>query len=389
MTKSIIIQLLQGSAWHMKQKTSALLNLSKHRRVLIAAVFAVVLAAAPVTTVYADIYEAQIKQLQAEAEGYQIEASKLRTQADSLQNEINALTAQQNALTTQIAATQAQLEQINNNIENTELRIRNVREALAQNLRSLYIEGEVSPIEMAASSNSISDYIDKEEGRNKINQAIGKNIQKLDDLKASLAQQKTDAEKVLSDQNSMKIQLGQQEATKNNLLAQTQGQESAYKELVTTKNAEAEKLREQQRLLNARFIGGAAGSGPACGGGYPAVWCEVPMDSTVDSWGMYNRECVSYTAFKVAQSGRHMPYWGGIGNANQWDDNARNQGIPVDSNPRVGDVAVSNAGYYGHVMYVEAVYGDGTIGISQYNADWRGTYSTNRISASGLVFIHF
>lgn len=84
-----------------------------------------------------------------------------------------------------------------------------------------------------------------------------------------------------------------------------------------------------------------------------------------------------------------MPYWGGIGNANQWDDNARNQGIPVDYNPQVGDVAISNAGYYGHAMYVEAVHGDGTISISQYNADWQGTYSTNRISIGNLVFIHF
>ena len=108
-----------------------------------------------------------------------------------------------------------------------------------------------------------------------------------------------------------------------------------------------------------------------------------------DNWGMYNRECVSYTAFRVAASGRHMPYWGGSGNANQWDDNARAAGIPVDGNPRVGDVAISNAGYYGHAMYVEAVHGDGTISISQYNADWRGTYSTNRISIGSLVFIHF
>ena len=40
-------------------------------------------------------------------------------------------------------------------------------------------------------------------------------------------------------------------------------------------------------------------------------------------------------------------------------------------------------------MYVEAVHGDGTISISQYNADWQGTYSTNRISVGNLVFIHF
>jgi surface antigen len=104
---------------------------------------------------------------------------------------------------------------------------------------------------------------------------------------------------------------------------------------------------------------------------------------------MYLRQCVSYTAWKVHASGRNMPYWGGFGNAKQWDDNAIAAGIPVDRNPQVGDVAVSNRGYYGHVMYVEAVHGDGTISISQYNASWDGTYSEARIPIGDLVFIHF
>jgi peptidoglycan DL-endopeptidase CwlO len=112
-------------------------------------------------------------------------------------------------------------------------------------------------------------------------------------------------------------------------------------------------------------------------------------NTSADPWGMYKRQCVSYTAWKVWKSGRYLPFWGGYGNANQWDDNARQAGIPVDGNPRVGDVAVSNSGYYGHVMYVEAVYGDGTIYVSQYNANWGGTYSEARVSIGSLVFIHF
>ena len=60
-----------------------------------------------------------------------------------------------------------------------------------------------------------------------------------------------------------------------------------------------------------------------------------------------------------------------------------------EAHARVGDVAVSNSGTYGHVMYVEAVHGDGTITISQYNADWKGNYSEGRRSTRGLTFVHF
>jgi surface antigen len=106
---------------------------------------------------------------------------------------------------------------------------------------------------------------------------------------------------------------------------------------------------------------------------------------------MFNRECVSYTAFRVANSGRHMPSWGFTdrADAKYWDDLAIRDGIPVDGNPRAGDVAVSNNGSYGHVMYVESVNGDGSINISQYNANWDGRYSTKTISVGSLRFIHF
>jgi surface antigen len=127
----------------------------------------------------------------------------------------------------------------------------------------------------------------------------------------------------------------------------------------------------------------------ACGGGYPARWCNAPLDSLIDNWGMYNRECVSYAAYKIVASGRTMPYWGGHGNANQWPANARAAGIPVDGNPKVGDVAISMAGPYGFAMYVEAVQSDGKIHVSQYNYDNQGEYSEMTISPGGLYFIHF
>lgn len=127
----------------------------------------------------------------------------------------------------------------------------------------------------------------------------------------------------------------------------------------------------------------------ASGTSYP--WANAPFPNSIpDSWGMYQRQCVSYTAWKVASSGRNMPSWAGRGDANLWDDNARAEGIPVDTIPRAGDIAVDNSGAYGHTSYVESVNSDGTINISQYNVRWDGMYSeeTNK-SPAGLVFIHF
>lgn len=127
--------------------------------------------------------------------------------------------------------------------------------------------------------------------------------------------------------------------------------------------------------------------GSACGGGYPDKWCREKLDTVVDDWGMYNRECVSYTAYRIASSGRDMPY--GFGDANRWPEAAKANGIAVSGQARVGDVAVLPDGDHGHSMYVEAVHADGTVSVSQYNEARTGTYTEERLSTSGMIFIHF
>jgi len=128
-------------------------------------------------------------------------------------------------------------------------------------------------------------------------------------------------------------------------------------------------------------------AGPACGGGYPDTWCKVPLDSVVDTWGMYNRECVSYTAYRVAASGRIMPF--GFGDANKWPSAAKQHGIPVDTQPKAGDVAIRLGGQHGHSMYVESINSDGTLHVSEYNKNKTGTFQQETIAADGLLFIHF
>lgn len=127
------------------------------------------------------------------------------------------------------------------------------------------------------------------------------------------------------------------------------------------------------------------GSYPWAGEGYPC--------SGSDPWGMCYRQCVSYTAWKVATTGRYMPtnWVSGRGNAINWPQNARNIGIPVDQTPQPGDIAVLMIGEYGHVMYVEDVYDNGTMYVSQYNFAWDGRYSEMVFPSyrSDMYFIHF
>ena len=78
------------------------------------------------------------------------------------------------------------------------------------------------------------------------------------------------------------------------------------------------------------------------------------------------------------------------GNARDWLGDAAVDGIPYDQNPRPGDIGILRSGEYYHAVYVEDVYDDGRIYISQYNYDWNGHYSEAIMTPNSLwYFIHF
>lgn len=354
--------------------------------------------------VHADQYDEQIKTLnqqnsatkslvgglQSEANTYQQAISQLQTQIDGVQAALYANVAKQ-------TATQAQITEAQNKITEN-------RAYLKESIKNMYVNGQLSTIEELATSKNLSDYVDKEEYATQVQNKIDSVIKEIAAQQIVLQKQKAELDILVSSQKQQNDQLANARAQQASLLAYNQSQQDTFNGQIAANSSKISSLRQQQVVANARFIsggtGGAAGTGATCGGGYPAKWCQVAQDSVLDSWGMYNRECVSYTAFRVAASGRYMPYWGGVGNAWQWafssnyssgsmGGNAARAGIPVDTNPRAGDVAISNRGEYGHAMYVESVNGNGTINISQYNAALDGRYSTNTISSGGLAFIHF
>ncbi len=346
--------------------------------------------------VHADQYDAQINALRQQNAQAQGVLNGLSSQASSYQDTISKLQAEINAVQTQINANEAQQALLQQQIVEAQNNIKLHKKYLGQDIKAMYVDGNLSTIEQLATSKSLSDYVDKEEYRIAAQNKINKTIKQIAALQTELQKKKSELDVLVDSQKAQQSQLASAQAQQRELLSYNQGQQAAYNSQISNNTSKIGELRRAQIAANSRFVGGSPGSGPACGGGYPAIWCEIPQDSVIDAWGMYNRECVSYTAFKVHQdylagrNNRDMPYWGGIGNANQWDDNAYAYGIPVDNNPTPGAIAVSNSGFYGHVMYVESVNGDGTFNISQYNASLDGRYSTrSNVSRAGLVFIHF
>lgn len=346
----------------------------------------------------ADSYDEQIKSLQSENAGNSNAVADLASQASSYQDAISRLQSEIAATQSIIDSNVAKQADLQNQIDTNQKELDQQKIILGEDIKMSYVDGQPSTIEMLASSKNLSDFVDKEEYRNAVQSKIQTTLVKIAQLQNQLREQKTQVESLIASQQDQRNKLASAQAEQNRLLAYNESQQNAYNQKTKANQAKISSLRAAQAAENAKLLSGGGSylvAGDSGHGGYPSRWdAPVAQDSLLDNWGMYNRECVSYTAWRVYSSGRNMPYWGGYGNANQWDDNARAAGIPVDSNPRAGDVAIKNAGTYGHAMYVEHVYDDGSIYISQYNQDYTGHYSEAYISASsvkanGLVFIHF
>lgn len=343
--------------------------------------------------VHADQYDAQIQALQAQNANVKGLLNGLASQADSFQAVINNLQVQINAVQTQLAANQVEQANLQQKITENENLITQKKAQLSATIKAMYIDGQASTIEELATSKSLSEYVDKEEYRSAVQKQLNDTIVQINQIQAELQKQKINLDSLIASQKTQNEQLVAAQNQQAQMLAYNEGQQSAYNSQLAANSSQIAELRRLQIIANGRYNIGDFKGDPG-NGGYPGAWANAPQDSLIDSWGMYNRECVSYTAYKVHQdylagkNTRDMPWWGGIGNANQWDDNARAMGIPVDNNPTPGSIAISNAGFYGHAMYVEAVNGN-QIYIQQYNQQLNGQYSEGWRYTTGLVFIHF
>ncbi len=343
-----------------------------------------------INSVKADQFDAQIQALQAQNSNNQAASNQLAAQASSYADAINKLQQQIDSLQSAIAANQDKSNKLKDQIAQAQVELEHQKQVLGEDIKAMYLEGQTSTLEMLASSKDLSDFVDKQQARNAVQSKVKDTMARITDLQQQLKSQQTQLDELIKDQQAQNAELSSTQAQQSQMLAYTEGQKAAFDQQIKSNNSQISILRAQQAAANRR-LGGSDSAGDPNHGGYPAKWdYPVAQDSLIDSWGMFNRECVSYTAWKVYETYGHMPYWGGVGNANQWPGDAVSAGIPTGSTPKPASVAISMGGAFGHAMWVESVNSNGTINVSQYNKNLNGLYSeTYNINPSGLIFIYF
>ncbi|MCY7401174.1 MAG: CHAP domain-containing protein, partial [Nocardioides sp.] len=110
-----------------------------------------------------------------------------------------------------------------------------------------------------------------------------------------------------------------------------------------------------------------------------------------DPWGFVLRNCTSFVAWRLQERNR-MEFSNALGgahwgNAQNWDDVARDLGYRVDRVPAIGAVAQSDDGPAGHVAWVSAI-GAGTVTVEEYNLSTPGGYGVRTVPVGSFRYLH-
>ncbi len=350
----------------------------------------------------ADTYQNQINALSTQNSQLQANANQLSNQASSYQAEVSQVQGQIAGLQNAINVNQNKSTQIQQEIQQENAQVAQDKLVLGNDIRTMYTSGQLNTVEMLASSNNLSQYVDEQVAYQSVQTKIQSTLTQISATENALTQQKSQLSIVIKSQELQNSQLASNENQLQQLLSYNQQQQATYNQQIQSNQSQIATLTAEQIAANRKLVNSSGGSvitSGSCGGSYPASasgpygnWgCNYPLDNTLDNWGMYNRECVSYTAWMVYKTYGFMPYWGGAGDAKQWPADATAAGIPIGTTPKVGSVAIYMGGAgdpWGHAMWVVGISGSKII-VDQYNLYYDGKFYQTEINSSGLTYIYF
>lgn len=361
---------------------------------------------ASLAIVNAESLQNQIEELLNENQEKNDQKKSLEVAAGSLEEKIELISEEIANYEKQIQENEEEIARLQLEIEKKEAELEKQKELLGANIRAMYIEGDISTLEMLASSNNLSEFVDKQQYRESIKNQITTTLKLINDLKHQLRAEQEEVINRKKDNEKQRTTLAERRAEQRRILSLNESDRARLDNEIARNSERVNELRAEQARQNAALFGD--GGGQVGGGGYPwgtapclstgqvAGWCpdyEWGYDGSYLNWstgGYAYRNCTDWVSWRIRSSGRHVP--GGLGNAKTWDDRAPSYGYAVSETPKAGSAAVSNAGYYGHVMYVEAVNGDGSIVISDYNRAGPGEYGISTLSretAQLLRYVYF
>ncbi len=209
--------------------------------------------------------EAEIAKKQQQADAAAAESGHLHKKATTVEGQIEELQDQIAGIQVKIDTNTRKQNDLTNKIEAAQKRLEEQKVLLSANIRSMYIEGDISPLEMLASSSNISDFVDKQEYRDRIKESIVEIVGQVEKLKKQLDVQKKEVTAILAEQKDLKGALDTKEGEASAKLGEINQTKASFDAQVKARKGDIAKLQQEIAAAQAALSSVDVGSLPSSG----------------------------------------------------------------------------------------------------------------------------
>jgi murein DD-endopeptidase MepM/ murein hydrolase activator NlpD len=209
----------------------------------------------------------QLQEIENRINGYQSQIKESQKFANTLANQIKTINLE-------IASTEAEIEATNNKIDATNLSIADVSNQIVTTLADIAKQKGIlktliaeitdldqrSPLEIALANDNFQEFLDQVQYTSSIQARSQETLTKIKQLEADLEARQADLKAEKANLDDLKHQLditnaglAAQQNTKQQILAQTRGQERAYQKLLTVSQQEEDNLQKEINDLDSQI----------------------------------------------------------------------------------------------------------------------------------------
>lgn len=207
--------------------------------------------------VWASHNSGQISDLQNQNSAAQSAVNNLVSQAGSYEEAISQLQAQIYDIQTKINDNKTKQADLQNQINQAEIELAAQRKILGESIKVMYVDGNISTIEMLASSKSLSEFVDKQQYQISMQRKITDTLKKINELKLQLTSQKDQVDRLLEMQSQQEGQLAVEQSKQNELLAYNQQQQAAYSQTIKANKAKISELQAAEAAVSRLLSSGS------------------------------------------------------------------------------------------------------------------------------------
>ena len=205
--------------------------------------------------------QAQINNLNNQNAQAQQYVNSLSSRIQSYQNTINSLGSQIASVQQQLSANQAKQAALQQQITANEQEIANKKAVLADDIKTMYVDGQMTTLEELATSSNLSSFVDKQEYQSVVQSELNAIIQQINGLQKQLQSQKLQVAGLISTEQTQNVQLTSAENQQQQLLSYNQAQQAAYNAQIATDNSNISQLTAQLTALNSAGTTSVVSSG--------------------------------------------------------------------------------------------------------------------------------